>query len=205
MTDILTAWATLALAILAFVTAILAGLAFWKQRQETRDQAAMLKIQSEQLAEDRKVNAEQIRVLALQAEELKNVGGDREREAEERCKAQAVQVYVWQKVMQGAAQARGLTSGKTLKATLVNSSMQPVYNVTMQWMINGVLRDLTVREEPLKPEEEHSATVVVDSAVDPMAMAFFRDRAGVYWRTHADGRLEDATENTGKAPAPGAG
>lgn len=66
----LTAAATLALAILALTTAIFALLAWLGRREEIRDQAKMLKVQSEQLAEDRKVNAEQIRVLGLQAEEL---------------------------------------------------------------------------------------------------------------------------------------
>src|SRR5215472_8102112 len=59
----LTAVATLALAVLALATAVLALLAWRKQSGEVRDQAEMLRVQSEQLAEDRKINK-------LQAEDL---------------------------------------------------------------------------------------------------------------------------------------
>ena len=57
----LTAIATAALAAFAIVTAWYARRAFLKQSQEVSDQASMLQVQSEQLAEQRKVNAEQIR------------------------------------------------------------------------------------------------------------------------------------------------
>lgn len=62
---ILTAIATLALAVFALITAVLAFMAWCKQSREVRDQVEMLKVQAERLAEDRKVNAEQIRVLGL--------------------------------------------------------------------------------------------------------------------------------------------
>jgi hypothetical protein len=55
-----------------------------KQSQEVSDQAAMLRIQSEQLDEQRKLNKEQTRVLALQAEELRESLAERKREAVER-------------------------------------------------------------------------------------------------------------------------
>lgn len=76
---LLTAIATVLLAVFAVVTAWYARKAFLKQSQEVADQARMLKIQSEQLAEQRKVNAEQIRVLGLQAEELRQATAERER------------------------------------------------------------------------------------------------------------------------------
>jgi hypothetical protein len=66
----LTAIATAVLAFFAIITAVYAVRAFRKQSQEVHDQAAMLSIQSDQLAEQRKINAEQTRVLALQASEL---------------------------------------------------------------------------------------------------------------------------------------
>ncbi len=66
----ITAIATVVLAVFAIVTAVFAILAFRKQSREVSDQASMLKVQSGQLAEQRKINAEQIGVLALQAAEL---------------------------------------------------------------------------------------------------------------------------------------
>jgi hypothetical protein len=65
---------TLGLAILTLITGIFAGRAFWKQSRAVSDQTKMVRVQGEQLSEDRKINAEQIRVLTLQA----------------------VQVYMWQ-------------------------------------------------------------------------------------------------------------
>jgi gas vesicle protein len=83
----LTAVFTAILGVGAIVTAILAFLAWRKQSQEVRDQAEMLRVQGNRLAEERKVSAEQIRVLALQADELKQVSADRGREAHERRRA----------------------------------------------------------------------------------------------------------------------
>ncbi|MFY9773197.1 MAG: hypothetical protein WAK28_01345 [Trebonia sp.] len=60
----LTAVANVVLAAFAIVTAILAGLAFLKQSREVHDQAEMLRIQAEQLGEQRKINE-------LQAEDLR--------------------------------------------------------------------------------------------------------------------------------------
>ena len=85
----ITAIATAVLAAFAIVTGIYAVRAFRKQSQEVSDQASMLQIQSEQLAEQRKVNEEQIRVLALQAAELRESLDERKREAVERRNAQA--------------------------------------------------------------------------------------------------------------------
>ena len=59
----LTAVATATLAVFAIVTAVFAILAFRKQPQEVTDQAKMLEVQSGQLSEQRKINAEQIGVL----------------------------------------------------------------------------------------------------------------------------------------------
>jgi hypothetical protein len=110
-------------------------------------------------------------------------------------------VYVWQKVDTAAQPVAGATSGKTVRATLVNSSNQPVYDVKIEWMVDGVLRYPSFREEPLKPDEEHPATADADWDIDPMAIAFFRDRAGALWRTYADGRLKPNEDSATPAQA----
>jgi ABC-type bacteriocin/lantibiotic exporter with double-glycine peptidase domain len=69
----LTAIATAALAVFAIVTAFYARQAFRKQSQEVRDQASMLKVQSEQLAAQRKINS-------LQAEDLRESLKERARQ-----------------------------------------------------------------------------------------------------------------------------
>jgi hypothetical protein len=50
----------------------------------------------------------------------------------------------------------GSAAGRVVQATLVNSSKQPVYEVKIGWMTEGVLRDITFREGSLKPAEEQS-------------------------------------------------
>ena len=79
----------------AIVTAIYAIRAFRKQPEEVSDQAEMLRVQAGQLGEQRKVNAEQIRVLGLQAAELRESLEERQREAAERRRAQASRVFIW--------------------------------------------------------------------------------------------------------------
>lgn len=73
---LLTAAGTIILAVFAVVTAWYARKAFLKQSEDIKDQAKLIEVQSRQLRlqrlefeEQRKVNAEQIRVLELQAEE----------------------------------------------------------------------------------------------------------------------------------------
>jgi hypothetical protein len=126
----ITAIATAVLAAFAIVTGIYAVRAFRKQSQEVSDQASMLQIQSEQLAEQRKVNEEQITVLALQAAELRESLDERKREAVERRNAQAAQVHIVLKVV-----ARSREGSPEIEATAVNTSerQQPVYDVKLYW------------------------------------------------------------------------
>jgi hypothetical protein len=90
------------LALGAIVTSWFAIRAFGKQTEEVTDQARMLKVQSDQLsvlrdqqADQRKINEEQTRVLALQAEELKASLSQRKDEAEAKRQAQASKVVCW--------------------------------------------------------------------------------------------------------------
>jgi hypothetical protein len=62
----LTAIGTVVLAVFAIVTAVYAIRAFRKQSQEVSDQASMLKVQSDQLEEQRRLNAEQLQRLTGQ-------------------------------------------------------------------------------------------------------------------------------------------
>ena len=67
-----TAVATVVLAAFAIVTARYAKKAFEKQSKEVSDQTEMLDLQRRQFAEQEKTNAEHVKVLMLQAEELRN-------------------------------------------------------------------------------------------------------------------------------------
>jgi len=87
--------ATAVLAVFAIITAWYARRAFLKQSQEVRDQAEMLRIQAEQFAEQRKINERQTEVLALQAADLRESLEERKRDALERRRAQASQVFIF--------------------------------------------------------------------------------------------------------------
>src|SRR6516225_2449889 len=120
-----TAIATAVLAAFAFVTAILAGLAFWKQSREVRDQAKMLNLESEELAEQRKLNAEQAKVFELQASDLRESLEERRREAAERHQAQARLIAA---TFGGGTDLRG--PGRT-EIELINGSLEPVYRLVV--------------------------------------------------------------------------
>jgi hypothetical protein len=195
----LTAVATLALALLALATAVLAFMAWGKQSREVRDQAEMLRVQSEQLAEARKVNAEQIRVLGLQAEEFRQAAADPERDLQERRRAQAAMVYMWTAPAHVAVDGVG-SPEMTLEAYVRNTSPQPIYDVQFTWQIITADRRKIVGgtecEAPLMPLAMSSARaprtpgVLVDRPYADAAVTF-RDRAGVWWRTEPSGHLEE--------------
>lgn len=151
----LTAVATAVLAVFAFVTAWYARRAFLKQSQEVSDQAEMLKVQSEQLTEQRKLNKEQTRVLALQAEELHKSLAEREREAEQRRRAQAGRVFVSQQSYISSyisvdpepieVDSRGEVipdepDCTRVEVAVINSSDQPIYEAELLWRYGSASR-----------------------------------------------------------------
>jgi hypothetical protein len=87
--------ANLVLAAFAIITAILAGLAFRKQAREVSDQAAMLELQRQQLADQQAASAKQAEVLELQAKQLQESLEERRQAADEKRRAQAAQVTTW--------------------------------------------------------------------------------------------------------------
>ena len=126
----LTAVANVVLAAFAIVTAILAGLAFLKQSREVRDQAEMLRIQAEQLGEQRKINE-------LQAEDLRESLRERIRLRQVAERQQADQILFWMSstwlpaIPEKIARS-GFSSPSTTAvhmAVIVNESRRPIQNV----------------------------------------------------------------------------
>lgn len=113
----ITAVATAALAAFAIVTAVFAVLAF-------RKQSAEVGILGKQLEDQRRVNAEQIRVLSLQARELEASLAERKEEAEEQRRAQANRVTAWFAL----GQPRGTSAGTRPRwgALIRNDSDLPI-------------------------------------------------------------------------------
>lgn len=167
----LTAVATLALAVLALATAVLAFMAWRKQSKEVRDQAEMLELQSK---------------------ELRQVTADRNREAEERRRAQAVQVYMWRGPVLGE-----LKGPFFAKVYLRNTSRQPVHYPRFGWDLSGDRATGVVlysTSEPVLPGKTIEMALPLPSGAERgdviQPVAIFRDHAGTWWCTWPDGRLE---------------
>ena len=198
-----TAIATAVLAAFAIVTAYYARKAFLKQSQEVSDQASMLKVQSDQLEQQRKINAEQTKVLELQARELQESLAERKREAEARRSAQASQVSLAVKMLGFGSFQEGMHGGPLLEATAVNASerQQPIYNTKLYWYC-GQEGYGSPNPEPLGTVlnwERESRRREFSPEADPGACgAFltFRDAAGVDWIRTADGDIMQADSDT---------
>jgi len=144
--------------------------------------------------------SDQAKMLKLQTEELRQLSAVREREAQERRRAQAVQVYAWWTMGEGSS-----ADGVQVTAHVRNTSQQPVYGVALSVPPGGA----KMRLEPLLLGQEHGAPFTYDptSQASLKSVADFVDRAGARWRTWSDGRLEEIpkrAEPTGTS-IPGSG
>lgn len=208
----ITAIATAVLAVFAILTAYYARKAFLKQSQEVTDQASMLKVQSDELEEQRKINAEQTRVLALQAEELRESLGERKREADQRRRAQAAQVFISEEHQPGSS-VKGVTDSDRFGAiafgevdcivaavTVENASNQPIYDAELRWYPGSA--------DHGDPDPEPLGTIMPGQIIDDRSHDFprdtnmadigailrFRDAAGVKWERRPDGGLVDQAQ-----------
>jgi hypothetical protein len=100
------------------------------------------------------------------------------REAGERRKAQAVQVFV---------AVGGLTPDMTDEVRLVNSSGQPIYDLAASWADGAELQ----RVPHLMPGDVYPffTAAPADAAAPPVVWLDFRDAAGLRWRTTSQGQL----------------
>lgn len=194
----LTAIATAVLALFAFTTAILAGLAFWKQSREvsaierqvndqeelTRQQAALLKIQGRQ--------------LELQQKQF-------DQQADERRRAQASRVFIWTEHGSDPRATDDHTATEEpapfgLIAHIRNTSEQPIYELTIDW---GPEKPSSMEDERfpvLMPGDQKDLFQPwpdeIDPARDPWFLklapiARFRDAAGLRWGLTEDGQLDE--------------
>jgi hypothetical protein len=209
----------------AIVTAIFAIKAFGKQSEEvstldrqardqqelTRQQGELLKIQADQLElqrqqadEQRVVNARQTDVLELQAQELRASIEQREQEAAERHRAQAVRVFMWEERFDSdpavdavALSARGERPTPVVIAHVRNASDQPVYDLRFSWHRGTAPYRQGEAMRPLMPQDDGYATCSLPGDLPANsrdlfgAVAFFRDAAGIYWRARPDGQLDE--------------
>ena len=221
---LIAAIATVVLAVFAVVTAWYARKAFREQAREvaaieqqvkdeqevTGQQAELLKVQSEQLElqrqqleDQRAASARQAEVLDLQATELRESLEERKREAEQRRRGQAVQVYFWVSVSR-TVEDDGETHATALIAHVRNASLQPIYEVSFIWRVRNTLDvsqvyEESYRGEPLVPGDDATESVPLTADTRGLSVTVhFRDRAGVWWRAERNGFLAE------NSPPPGA-
>ena len=193
----ITAIATVGLLAGAIVTAIYAIRAFRAQSKEVSDQANMLKVQSQQLEEQRKINAEQTTVLRLQAKELGESLAERKQEAQLRMRAQAERVFISQENTTAVKpEEDDEPVAQRATVTVVNTSDRPIYQAGLRWS-PGSSWDLPGIPEPLgtimpgdRIERFQYFSPGTDMAVNG-ATLIFRDAAKVSWTLTPDGELTE--------------
>lgn len=196
----LTAWATLALAILALVAAIFAALAWKAQNREIKTLQGQLASQEELTAEQKRLTAEQLPVLRGQATELEASRQQREHDALERREAYVRRVFIWavtnldpERVGQpdGSYEYRDAATAVT---HIRNAGDLPIYDVIFSWAIGDAMGHQIRHNKPIMPgDPEFSAqwklpNSVASDSITPAA--FIRDAAGGRWRIRPDGRYD---------------
>ena len=184
----LTAVATVVLAVGAIVTGILAYLAFRKQSREvsaiegqvaderelTRQQAELLRVQTgqlevlrAQLEEQRKTSSKQAEVLELQAEDLLKSLEERERAADERKRSQAVSVTAWygREKPDGTRWGAWLRNGSSLPIMAVQVTFFYVPHIELgsKWALS--LRDSVAAEliAVMPPQQDRFIDIPVET------------------------------------------
>jgi hypothetical protein len=179
---ILTAIATVVLAVGAIITSVFAYLAFRKQSREISDQAEMLDLQRRQLAEQEKTNTEHVKVLTLQAEELRKSLRERERDADERRRAQASRVFL----------AVSRDEAQPITPYVHNASDLPIYETKIQAAAGSGNAKEPENLEIILPGEAIPATrLVAAGEAVRFTILTFRDAAGLFWQRYPNGLLEE--------------
>ena len=163
-----------------------------------RHQASILKIQSDQLEEQRKINAEQTKVLALQVIELEESLAERKREAEQRHRAQASQVFIQQVRTRTAplGYPEPEDSQAAVRATVMNSSEQPIYDVELRWHLGSAgYGDPEIESlGTMSPRSDKASIRWFPPGADMSnsgAVVRFTDAAGTRWLRRPDGYLNE--------------
>ena len=208
---LLTAAATVILAVGAIITAVLAKRAFDKQSEEVRilqrqanDSAKMLRIQSgqldaqhDQLHSLQKVSEKQIEVLGLQATDLRESLEERKRDTAQRRRAQASRVFVTELRHPYIFDPGVVTGGIAyVKVTVTNSSPDPVYDTQLQWHMGSAPHG-DPNPEPVGTilpgaEVTESRSFPRTAKLDKCgATVVFHDATGLRWRRRPDGNLAE--------------
>jgi hypothetical protein len=166
----------------------------------------MLGVQSDQLAEQRKINERQTQVLELQARELRASLDERTREAEQQKRAQASKVDIRTEIgldprVGVIPRAASTPVPETVTAHVTNTSDQPIYDADIIWD-DGTLSFIELTVWPgadnlahrIGPGGSASRTKLpTDTPNAHGAVLCFRDATGTAWLRTSDGYLQDFT------------
>jgi hypothetical protein len=183
----ITALATAGLLVGAVLTARYAKKAFFKQSQEV----ALIQQQvKDQLA----FNAEQVKLQRLQADDLRASLAQREREVQERRRAQAIGVFTWIERLPGP-------TGALYRIHIKNASNQPTYDITATLngqndsgpvkclTAPGKIPNLMPGEQAQLPTGPPLEWKLISDPESVWVAAQFRDTAGINWRITEYGEL----------------
>jgi hypothetical protein len=188
----LTAWATVALCILAFAAAIVAGGAWI--------------VQARQLRELRQVNEKQLPVLESQQGELEASRKLREREERERRERFVSQVFSYYEAIPSgslsqAQLAAGARPARAIRVSVRNTGPVPVYDLTFGVWTDELTYCWQRHIAPLMPgtwaspaESTDGWTWTIPEGVDLDVVTiavFIRDAAGNRWRVQPWGHYDE--------------
>jgi hypothetical protein len=165
----------------------------------------MLRIQSDQLTEQRTINAQQAKVLELQASDLRESLDERKQEAQLRRRAQAERVFIGQlNTVDANPDQDDEPERHRATVTVVNTSDRPIYDAGLRWP-PGSTWEWPPIAEPLgtimpgdRIQRLQYFPLGTDMTVN-VATLEFRDAAGITWTRRPDGHLVEQ-EKPGPQP-----
>jgi len=178
---VLTAIATLALAVFAFTTAIFAWLAF---RKQSREVAAI----ERQVDDQKELTARQADLLKVQSDQLELQQRQFDEDQAVRRRAQAAQVFIQ------VDDPGGIQAQVVLRASAWNTSSQPVYDLWVQWRTDDGEFGTPEARPLLVPRGawHFDQAWTIDAGISGVDVSLdFRDAAGLRWRTTGRGILTE--------------
>lgn len=130
-----------------------------------------------------------------QADQVKLLQQQAERDIQERRRAQAAQVFIV--ITSGVPASPGV--GVQVTAEARNTSSQPVYDIAVEWRTNtGPFGNVMLKPQ-LMPEETTLFTQTWTEAQGLHGLSIkieFRDASGIHWRTNDRGELTELCGQT---------
>jgi hypothetical protein len=182
-------------AIATVVLAVGAGFTVHYARKAFREQSSEVALLQQQLSDQRGINAEQLKVLKLQAADLRQSIEERQRDREQRHRDQAVRVFTWAEEIQAdPARYRVLVS---------NASDRPVYDLQVSLRRTPATQSATYnfQEDPVAvlmpgdtariPPEGGTQWQGLPAAGETWSQAWFTDAADVNWTVTSRGEITE--------------